>query len=113
MAKKTIQVEGSDITIILPNAKTDDYFSITDIAKRFNVDAPADLISNWIRNKDTLEFLGVWEKLYNPDFNLVQFEEVKKEAGFNRFTISPTKWVALTGAIGLNTKSGRYGGLTQ
>ena len=112
MAKKTIQVEGSDITIILPNAKTDDYFSITDIAKRFNVDAPADLISNWIRNKDTLEFLGVWEKLYNPDFNLVQFEEVKKEAGFNRFTISPTKWVALTGAIGLNTKSGRYGGGT-
>lgn len=111
MANRTIQVDGSDITIIL-NPKTDDYFSLTDIAKKFNQDAPADLIASWMRNKDTIEFLGVWEKLYNPDFNLGQLEEVKKEAGFNRFIISPTKWISITNAIGLVTKTGRYGGGT-
>ncbi len=111
MANRTIQVDGSDITIIL-NPKTDDYFSLTDIAKKFNQDAPADLIASWMRNKDTIEFLGVWEKLYNPDFNLGQLEEVKKEAGFNRFIISPTKWISITNAIGIVTKTGRYGGGT-
>jgi hypothetical protein len=111
MAKKTITVEGNEIVLISDNT-TEEYFSLTDIAKKFNEDSPADLIANWVRNKDTVEFLGVWEKLNNPNFNLVQFEEVKKEAGFNRFVISPTKWVSLTGAIGLTTKSGRYGGGT-
>jgi KilA-N domain len=111
MANRIIQVEGSDINIIL-NTKADDYFSLTDIAKRFNQDAPADLIASWMRNKDTIEFLGVWEKLYNANFNLVQLEEVKKEAGFNRFIISPTKWISITNAIGLVTKTGRYGGGT-
>ena len=94
---------------MLSSNTLEDYFSLTDIAKRFNEESPADLIANWVRNKDTVEFLGVWEKLNNPDFNLVQFEEVKKEAGFNRFVMSPTKWVALTNATGLMTKSGRYG----
>jgi KilA-N domain len=111
MANRIIQVEGSDINIIL-NTKADDYFSLTDIAKRFNQDAPSDLIASWMRNKDTIEFLGVWEKLYNANFNLVQLEEVKKEAGFNRFIISPTKWISITNAIGLVTKTGRYGGGT-
>jgi hypothetical protein len=111
MAKKTITVEGSEI-VLLSNDRTEEYFSLTDIAKRFNEDSPADLIANWVRNKDTLEFLGVWEKLNNPSFNLLEFEEVKKEAGFNRFVISPTKWVSTTNAVGLITKSGRYGGGT-
>lgn len=112
MAKKTIQVEGSDITILLRDANADDYISLTDIAKRFNEESPADLIASWMKNKDTIEFLGVWEKLYNPHFNLLQLEEVKKEAGFNRFIISPSKWIELTNATGLITKFGRYGGGT-
>ncbi len=111
MAKKTITVEGSDI-ILLSSNTLEDYFSLTDIAKKFNEESPADLVANWVRNKDTVEFLGVWEKLNNPNFNLVQFEEVKKEAGMNRFVLSPTKWAALTNAIGLVTKSGRHGGGT-
>jgi hypothetical protein len=112
MAKKIIQVEGSDITIILPNAKNDDYFSLTDIAKRFNEDNPTGLIASWMKNKDTIEFLGVWEKLNNPNFNLIQLEEVKKEAGFNRFIISVGKWVETTNAIGIMSKPGRFGGGT-
>jgi hypothetical protein len=111
MAKKTFQVEGSDITFFT-SKEQEDYISLTDIAKKVNPDLPADVISNWIRNKDTIEFLEVWEKLNNPNFNLVQLHEVKNEAGFNRFVISPTKWIERTNAIGLMTKSGRYGGGT-
>lgn len=85
MAKKTIQVEGTDITIIIPESKIDDYFSMTDIAKRFNEENPAMLIVNWMRNKDTLEFLGEWEKLNNANFNLIEFDKVKQESGLNRF----------------------------
>ena len=111
MAKKTIQVEGSEITFFT-SKEQEDYISLTDIAKKVNPDLPADVISNWIRNKDTIEFLEVWEKLNNPNFNLVQLHEVKNEAGLNRFVISPTKWIERTNAIGLMTKSGRYGGGT-
>jgi KilA-N domain len=111
MAKKTIQVEGRDISFFT-SKEHEDYISLTDIAKKVNPDLPADVISNWIRNKDTIEFLEVWEKLNNPDFNLVQLHEVKNEAGHNRFVISPSKWIEKTNAIGLMTKSGRYGGGT-
>jgi KilA-N domain len=111
MAKKTFQVEGSDITFFT-SKEQEDYISLTDIAKKVNPDLPADVISNWIRNKDTIEFLEVWETLNNPNFNPVQLHEVKNEAGFNRFVISPTKWIERTNAIGLMTKSGRYGGGT-
>ena len=111
MAKKTIIVNGNEISL-LSNQSDEEYFSLTDIAKKFNADLPADLIASWMRNKDTIEFLGVWEKLYNPNFNLVQLDEVKKEAGFNRFIISPSKWVQLTNATGIFTKFGRQGGGT-
>jgi hypothetical protein len=111
MAKKTIQVEGNDITFFT-SKEHEDYISLTDIAKKINPDLPADVISNWIRNKDTIEFLEVWEKLNNPNFNLVQLHEVKNEAGHNRFVISPSKWIERTNAIGLVTKAGRYGGGT-
>ncbi len=89
-----------------------DYFSITDIAKRFDVNNPADIVANWMRNKDTVEFLGTWEMLNNPDFKLLEFEEFKIEAGANRFVLSPTKWVEVTHAVGIRTKAGRYGGGT-
>ena len=111
MAKKTFQAEGTDITFFT-SKEHEDYISLTDIAKKVNPDLPADVISNWIRNKDTIEFLEVWEKLNNPDFNLVQLHEVKNEAGFNRFVMSPSKWIERTNAIGLMTKAGRYGGGT-
>jgi hypothetical protein len=111
MTKKAIlTVEDTDITILAGHNK--DYFSLTDIAKRVNPDSPADLIANWMRNKDTIELLEIWEKLHNPNFNLLQLEEVKKQVGLNRFLMSPTKWIETTNAVGMVTKTGRYGGGT-
>ncbi len=105
MAKITVQ--NTDITII--NIEGEDYVSITDLA-RHKSDDPAAVIGNWMRNRNTIEFLGIWESLYNPDFKLLEFEGFKKEAGLNAFTLSPKKWIETTCAIGLISKSGRYGG---
>lgn len=88
----------------------DDYISLTDIAKYRNSDDPRFVIQNWMRTRFTVEFLGIWEQLNNPDFNRVEFEAVKNEAGSNAFVMTPAKWVALTGAIGIISNSGRYGG---
>ncbi len=111
MEKQTkIQVQETEIRLLA--VAESDFFSITDIAKRFNADSPADIIANWMRNKDTVEFLGTWEVLNNPDFKLLEFEEFKIEAGANRFVLSPTKWAAATSAIGIRTKPGRHGGGT-
>ncbi len=79
------------------------------MAKRFGDDT---IIYNWIRNRNTVEFLGIWERIYNPDFKPVEFERFKNEAGFNRFNLSPKKWVDATNAIGIISKAGRYGGGT-
>ena len=106
MAK--ITVLESEITTSKFNE--DDYISITDIAKyKDNVEAN-DIIRNWLRNRNTIEFLGIWEQLNNPYFKPVEFEGFKKEAGLNSFTMSPTKWIKSTNAIGIVSKSGRYGG---
>jgi hypothetical protein len=105
MAKITVQ--KTDITIISVNEK--DYASLTDIAK-FKTDDPAAVIANWMRNRNTLEYLGIWEILYNPDFKPLEFEGFRKNAGLNAFTLSPQKWIEATGAIGIFSKSGRYGG---
>jgi hypothetical protein len=86
-----------------------DYISITDIAK-FKSDEPNATIGNWLRNRNTIEYLGIWETLYNPDFKPLEFEGFRKEAGLNAFTMSPTKWIEHTNAKGLIVKSGRYGG---
>ncbi len=88
----------------------EEYVCITDIAKHKNPAAPADIVKNWLRSKNTIELLGLWEKLNNPDFKLVEFDQFKNEAGFNHFVLSPKKWIETTGAIGLLSKSGRYGG---
>jgi hypothetical protein len=82
---------------------------LTDIAK-YKSDEPNDVIKNWIRGRDTIEFLGLWESLHNPDFKPVEFDGFKKEAGANSFTMSPTKWINGVNAIGIVSKSGRYGG---
>lgn len=105
--KETIQVKGTEICVVTWAEK--DYICITDIAK-YKSDDPTAVISNWMRNRNTVEFLGVWESLYNPNFNPIEFEGFRKEAGLNAFTLSPQKWICRTNAIGLVSKSGRYGG---
>ncbi len=111
MAKHTVQniltVEGSDIRIIQENQR--DYISLTDIAKRFNAENPSILIINWLRTRDTLDFLGVWEKLYNPNFNLIEFDKIRNESGRNNFVLSASRWITETKAIGIMSKAGRYG----
>ena len=87
-----------------------DYICITDIAKQKNWMDPNGIIANWMRNRNTIEFLGIWETLYNPAFNPIEFEGFRKQAGLNAFTLSPTHWIEATGAIGIISQSGRYGG---
>ena len=105
MAK--ITVKDTSVTIISVNEN--DYISLTDIA-RYKSDDPTAVIGNWLRNRNTIEYLGIWETLYNPDFKLLEFEGFRKEAGLNAFTLSPLKWVITTNAAGICVKSGRYGG---
>jgi len=108
MAKKKVEIKGTEVTVISKNDS--DYISITDIAKYKNPDAPADIIKNWLRNKNTIELLGLWEKLNNDNFKVVEFDHFKNEAGYNHFVLSPKKWIENTDAIGIQSKSGRYGG---
>ena len=105
MAK--ITVKDTSVTIISVNEN--DYISLTDIA-RYKSDDPTAVIGNWLRNRNTIEYLGIWESLYNPSFKPLEFEGFKKEAGLNAFTLSPKKWIESTNAIGIISKSGRYGG---
>ena len=108
MKKNTkINVQGSDITIY-KNVE-EDYISLTDIAKHKTNDTSS-VIGNWMRNRNTIEFLGIWETLYNPNFKPLEFEGFRTQAGLNAFTLSPQKWVNTTNAIGFIIKSGRYGG---
>ena len=107
MTKKEIVVNDTSVTII--SANESDYISLTDIAK-YKSDDPVDVISNWMRNRNTVEYLGLWECLYNMDFKPLEFEGFRKQAGLNAFTLSPQKWVKTTNAIGIISKSGRYGG---
>ena len=102
-------VQGIDIALTTIN--DEDYISITDIVKaKAGDNRAADVIKNWIRNRSTIEFLGTWETLYNPHFKVVEFDHFRKEAGLPTFTMSVGNWVEKTGAIGIISKSGRYGG---
>ncbi len=111
IVKDVIHAKGIDIGIYT-NDFENEFISLTDIAKYRNEDDPRFVVQNWMRNRNTIEFLAVWEQLHNPDFNRVQFEAVKNEAGLNRFVMTPTKWVEQMNAIGIVSKSGRYGGGT-
>ncbi len=102
-----INVQGTAITIVSQNES--DYISLTDMSKIFGGD---DLIYSWMRNRNTLEFLGVWEQINNPDFKGGEFETFKKEAGLNSFHLTPKKWIETTQAIGIQSRAGRYGGGT-
>ncbi|MFH1050175.1 MAG: KilA-N domain-containing protein [bacterium] len=105
MAK--IEVKQTSISILHINET--DYVSITDIA-RYKSDEPTAVIANWMRNRNTIEYLGIWETLNNTEFKHLEFEGFKKEAGLNAFTLSPQKWITTTNAKGIVSKSGRYGG---
>ena len=108
---ETIHAQGIEIGIYTTDFENE-FISLTDIAKYRNEDDPRFVIQNWMRNRNTIEFLAVWEILHNPDFNRVQFEAVKNEAGLNRFVMTPTKWIEQMNAKGIVSKSGRYGGGT-
>ena len=99
-----------DVTIKTTTINGIDYISITDIAKQKNAIDPNGVIGNWMRNRNTVEFLGIWETLNNPNFNPLEFEGFRKEAGLNAFTLSPSRWIEATNAIGIVSQSGRYGG---
>lgn len=106
MAK--LVVKDSTIRTLLKDGI--DYICITDIARQKNPNEPKDVVKNWLRSKNTLEYLGLWESLNNPTFKGVEFDPILKEAGSNAFTMSPARWVELTGAIGIINKLGREGG---
>ena len=106
--KETIHAKGIDISIYSEDFHNE-YISLTDIA-RYKSDEPNDVIKNWMRNRDTIEFLGLWENLHNQEFKPVEFDGFRKQAGLNSFTMTPKKWIESTNALGIISKSGRYGG---
>ncbi len=106
--KETITAKGLKIGIYTEDFQNE-FISLTDIAK-YKSDEPNDVIKNWMRSRDTVEFLGLWETLHNPNFKPVEFDGFRKQAGLNAFTLSPTKWIETTNAIGIISKAGRYGG---
>ncbi|WP_062402584.1 KilA-N domain-containing protein [Veillonella sp. DNF00869] len=107
--KEMIEVKGFEIQIYTEDFKND-YISLTDIARYKNKEEPNVVVANWMRNFNTIEYLGIWEKLNNPEFNPLEFEGFLKEAGSNAFTLSPQKWATTTNAKGLFVKVGRGGG---
>lgn len=110
MSKKTIVVESTEISVMLKRDQ-EDYISLTDMA-RYKDNDPFLVIGHWMRNRNTIEYLGVWESMHNPNFNPTEFGRFKEEAGYNNFTMTPKKWIDATNAIGIISKAGRYGGGT-
>jgi hypothetical protein len=106
--KKEITTLG--IPVGIQQKRNLDYFSLTDIAKFRNRSQSDDIIKNWLRNRNTIELLGLWEQIYNPNFKSVEFDGFKKESGLNSFVLTPKKWIQSTNAIGIISSSGRYGG---
>ena len=107
--KEKITVQGTEITII--SERNSDYISLTDMANaKESAMRAADIIKNWIRTRTTLEFLGTWEQLYNPNFKVVEFDHFKMQAGLPNFVLSASEWIEKTNAIGVYVKNGRYGG---
>lgn len=105
--RTSIEVQGSAITVLSQDSQ--DFISLTDMAKKFGDDV---LIYSWVRNRNTLEFIGIWEKIHNADFKGLEFETFKNQAGLNSFSLTPRKWIEATGAIGFQSRAGRYGGGT-
>ena len=111
LIKDTIIADGTEISV-LSSHEAEDFISLTDMARYKNPNAPKDVVKNWLRLRSTIDFLGLWEKLNNPNFNRVEFDSFKNRAGENAFTLSPQQWIKSTNAIGIISKSGRYNGGT-
>jgi len=105
---KKIDVQGREV--VINSVNDEDYISITDIAKYKDENRTGYIIQNWLRNRNTIEFLGIWEKLNNPDFNVIEFEYIKSQAGLNSFVLTSKNWIESTNAVGIVSKAGRYGG---
>ncbi|MGC9354346.1 MAG: KilA-N domain-containing protein [Mariniphaga sp.] len=110
MAKKIQTIKVKDRPVTLFFGDSEDYISLTDIARFKNPDEPKDTVKNWLRNRSTIEYLGLWEQINNPDFKGVEFDSLLFESGSNSFTLSPSKWIETTNAVGIVSKSGRGGG---
>jgi hypothetical protein len=108
MVKQKINVKGTEV-ILISHAK-EDYISLTDIAKYKDKERTNYIIQNWMRSRSTIEFIGLWEQLHNPDFKGIEFDAFKNESGSNSFSLTPKRWIESTNAIGIVSKSGRYGG---
>lgn len=106
--KTTLEVQGTSVVVLSQNQQ--DIFCLTDIAKFKNPDHPDDVIRNWLRSRNTVEFLGVWERLNNPSFNPVEFDGIRMQTGLNSFVLTPKQWIERTGAVGITSSAGRYGG---
>ena len=111
MSRKTSSILVQDVSVTVMSIDQRDYISLTDMAKaRTDAGRAADVIKNWLRARSTLEFLGTWEIMYNPDFKVVEFDHFKSEAGLHTFTLSAKEWIESTHAIGMYVQAGRYGG---
>ena len=108
MKKQKIDIKGTKVVIF--SKEKEDYISLTDIAKYKNSERSDYILQNWMRNRSTIEFIGLWEQLHNPDFNSIEFDGFKNEAGSNSFSLTPKRWITATNAIGIISKAGRYGG---
>jgi len=106
--KSIIEVKGAAITVV--SQPEQDFISLTDIARFKDSERTDYIIQNWMRNRNTIEFLGIWEQLNNPGFNPIEFDGIKKQAGLNSFILTAKRWIDATNAIGLISKAGRYGG---
>jgi len=106
--KNTVEVLGAAVAVLSQNQQ--DTICLTDIAKFKNPDHPDDVIRNWLRSRNTVEFLGIWERLNNPNFNPVEFDGIRMQTGLNSFVLTPKQWIEKTGAVGLTSSAGRYGG---
>lgn len=106
--KSKVDVQGTAVSIV--SRGSEDFISLTDIAKYKNPGHADDVIRNWLRNRNTVEFLGVWERLNNPAFNPVEFDGIRIQTGLNSFTLTPKQWIEKTRAIGIVSQTGRYGG---
>lgn len=103
-----MEVRGIEVAVL--SVAQEDFICLTDIARARESGQPDDLIRNWLRNRDTVEFLGLWEELNNPNFNPVEYDGIRMQTGLNSFSLSVKQWIEKTGAIGISSKTGRYGG---
>lgn len=110
MSRKNREIEVLETSVKVSRIAEEDFISLTDIARHRDTDRTDDLVRNWIRNRNTVEFLGIWEQIHNPGFKPVEFDGFRKQAGLNSFTLTPKQWIERTGAIGIVSKAGRYGG---